>query len=41
MYLMVFLAIADRSGLTIVVVGAPFALRRSGASPVALVRFIS
>jgi hypothetical protein len=34
---MVFLAIVDRNGLTIVVVNAPFALKRGGASPAALV----
>ena len=34
MHLMVFLAIVDRNGLTIAVVGAPFALKRDGASPV-------
>jgi hypothetical protein len=39
MYQMVFLAIVDRNGLTIAVVKAPFALRRGGASPAALVSF--
>lgn len=36
MYLMVLLVIANRDGLTITVVKAPFALKRGGASPVAL-----
>ena len=33
MHYVVFLAIADLSGLAIAVVGAPFALTRGGASP--------
>lgn len=41
MHVMVFLTIVDRNGLTIAVVGAPFALKRGGASPASLVRFIS
>lgn len=41
MYQMVHLVIVDRNGLTITVVAAPFALKRGGASPVPLVRFIS
>ena len=38
---MVHLAIENASTFSIVVVRAPFALTRGGASPVALVRFIS
>ena len=38
---MVHLAIVSLDGLTIAGVKAPFALKRGGASPVALVRFIS
>lgn len=34
------LAITDLSGSVVAVVTAPFALRRGGASPVALVSFV-
>src|ERR1039458_6975987 len=39
MVYMVFLAIESGDGLTIALVRAPFALKRGGASPAALVRF--
>jgi hypothetical protein len=41
MWLILPLAVASGDALTIAVVNSPFALKRSGASPAALVRLLA